>query len=100
MKFEVENLLGSNEAKISFVDPDTKENLRFGVLLAESHYTRYYFCILLNGNGEYVETMRMADESKRRLKIFRCTIISNGGNIKVTVTINTEEYTWKVTVTK
>lgn len=69
-----------------------------GVLLARSRSDGWYFVIIRDEYGHYLETMRMADESKKEYKIFRSTIEHAFGTYEVEVVIDVEYRRWYVEI--
>lgn len=69
-----------------------------GVLLARSRADGWYFVILRDECGHFLEVMEMADESKKEYKVFRSTVEHAFGNIEVTVVIDVEYRRWWVEI--
>lgn len=69
-----------------------------GVLLARSRQDGWYFVILRDECGHYLETMRMADESKKEYKVFTSEIEHAFGVINVTVVIDVEHRRWSIEI--
>lgn len=69
-----------------------------GVLLARSRQDGWYFVILRDECGHFLETMKMADESTKEYKVFKSEIEHAFGTINVTVVIDVEHRRWSIEI--
>lgn len=69
-----------------------------GVILTRSRFDGWYFVILRDEYGRYLETMKMADESKKEYKIFRSEIEHAFGNFEVEVIVDVEYRRWSIEI--
>lgn len=69
-----------------------------GVLRVRSKQDGWYFVILRDEHGHFLETMKMDDSSKKEYKVFTSEIEYAFGTINVTVVIDLENYKWSVEI--
>lgn len=92
----IESSLMNKELTVMYdTDMGTTE---LGVLLARSRSDGWYFVIIRDENGHFLEVMRMADESKKDYKVFRSTIEHAFGTIEIEVVIDVEYRRWYVEI--
>lgn len=68
------------------------------VLLARSRSDGWYFVILRDEVGHFLEVMEMTDKSTPEYKVFRSQIEHAFGTIEVEVTIEVEHRRWMVEI--
>lgn len=69
-----------------------------GVLLARSRSDGWWFVILRDECGRFLEVMEMTDKSTQEYKVFRSKIEHAFGTIEVEVTIEVEHRRWMVEI--
>lgn len=69
-----------------------------GVLCARSEQDGWYFIILRDDCGHFLEVMRMDDSSKKEYKVFKSEIEHAYGIIQVTVVIDIAHYRWSIEI--
>lgn len=68
------------------------------VLLARSRSDGWYFVILRDEVGNFLEVMKMTDKSTKEYKVFRSQLEHAFGTIEVEVTIDVEYRRWTVEI--
>lgn len=67
-----------------------------GVLLSRSRADGWYFVILRDECGHFLEVMEMTDKSSKDYKVFRSTVEHAFGTYEVEVTIDVDHRRWSV----
>lgn len=69
-----------------------------GVLRARSKQDGWYFIILRDECGHFLEVMKMDNSSTKEYKVFTSEIEHAFGTIQVTVVIDLEHYRWSIEI--
>ena len=100
IKIGVGSSITNKELGVGIEDTNELSTIEFRVLLAYSEITGWYFPILLDDEGRYLEMMRMTDESTKLMKEFVSEVEHYNGKYKIEVFVDVEQKVWQVDLTK
>ena len=100
IKIGVGSSITNKELCVGIEDTNELSTIEFRVLLAYSEITGWYFPILLDDEGRYLEMMRMTDESTKLMKEFVSEVEHYNGKYKIEVFVDVEQKVWQVDLTK
>lgn len=96
----VGSAITNKQLVVGFEDSNELTKVEFRVLLAYDEITGWYFPILLDDEGRYLEMMRMTDDSTKLAKMFVSEIEHYNGKYEIKVFVDVEGETWQVMLEK
>lgn len=100
IKIGVGSAITNKQLAVAFEDSNELKKAEFRVLLAYDEIMGWYYPILLDDKGHYLEMMRMTDESTKLAKMFVSEIEHYNGKYKIEVFVDVEGEVWQVMLTK